>query len=306
MSVGLLILRLVVGLTLAAHGAQKLLGWFGGYGIAGTAQFFEEQLGFRPGRLHAVQAGLAEMLGGLFLAAGFLTPAAAAAVVAVMLVAAVSVHLKAGYFAHTGGRVRWCWPRPLAWPSPAGDISLDRARNLVVRREVGPGRAGHRPDRRAVPLLEQPVASATPMPPERTEGERRTMSRRVVRVVPAHRQLEGGGFVVRRPFPIAGLELVDPFLLLDEMGPASYGPGEAKGAPDHPHRGFETVTYMLEGRFEHEDSAGNRGAIAAGDVQWMTAGSGVVHSECRRTRSAGAEAASTASRSGSTCPRATR
>ena len=105
------------------------------------------------------------------------------------------------------------------------------------------------------------------------------MTRKVERVIKAHRQLEGGGFVVRRPFPIAGLELVDPFLLLDEMGPATYGPGEAKGAPDHPHRGFETVTYMLEGRFEHEDSAGNRGAIAAGDVQWMTAGSGVVHSE---------------------------
>ncbi|PYQ22186.1 MAG: pirin family protein [Acidobacteria bacterium] len=105
------------------------------------------------------------------------------------------------------------------------------------------------------------------------------MSRKVERVVTAHRQLEGGGFVVRRPFPTAALALVDPFLLLDEMGPADYVPGEAKGAPDHPHRGFETVTYMLEGEFEHEDSAGNRGVIAAGDVQWMTAGSGVVHSE---------------------------
>jgi redox-sensitive bicupin YhaK (pirin superfamily) len=105
------------------------------------------------------------------------------------------------------------------------------------------------------------------------------MSRKVERVIRAHRQLEGGGFVVRRPFPTAALALVDPFLLLDEFGPADYGPGEAKGAPDHPHRGFETVTYMLEGRFEHEDSAGHKGAIAAGDVQWMTAGSGVVHSE---------------------------
>ena len=105
------------------------------------------------------------------------------------------------------------------------------------------------------------------------------MTRKVERVITAHRQLEGGGFVVRRPFPTAALALVDPFLLLDEMGPADYAPGEAKGAPDHPHRGFETVTYMLEGQFEHEDSAGNKGAIAAGDVQWMTAGSGVVHSE---------------------------
>jgi len=65
------------------------------------------------------------------------------------------------------------------------------------------------------------------------------MSRKVERVITAHRQLEGGGFVVRRPFPTAGLALVDPFLLLDEMGPADYCPGEAKGAPDHPHRGFE-------------------------------------------------------------------
>ena len=105
------------------------------------------------------------------------------------------------------------------------------------------------------------------------------MTRKVEAVITAHRQLEGGGFVVRRPFPTGGLDIVDPFLLLDEMGPADYGPGEAVGAPDHPHRGFETVTYMLEGEFEHEDSAGNRGTIAAGDVQWMTAGRGVVHSE---------------------------
>jgi hypothetical protein len=105
------------------------------------------------------------------------------------------------------------------------------------------------------------------------------MTRKVEEVITAHRQLEGGGFVVRRPFPTGGLDLVDPFLLLDEMGPADYAPGEAVGAPDHPHRGFETVTYMLEGAFEHEDSAGNRGTIAAGDVQWMTAGRGVVHSE---------------------------
>jgi len=105
------------------------------------------------------------------------------------------------------------------------------------------------------------------------------MSRRVDRVITAHRQREGGGFIVRRPFPTSGLDLVDPFLLLDEMGPADYGPGEAVGAPDHPHRGFETVTYMMEGEFEHEDSAGHRGAIAPGDVQWMTAGSGIVHSE---------------------------
>jgi putative oxidoreductase len=102
MSIGLLILRLGVGLSLAAHGAQKLFGWFGGYGLAGTGQFFE-QLGFRPGRVQAARAGTAELMGGLFLAAGFLTPAAAAAAAAVMLVAAVSVHIEKGFFAHNGG-----------------------------------------------------------------------------------------------------------------------------------------------------------------------------------------------------------
>ncbi len=63
------------------------------------------------------------------------------------------------------------------------------------------------------------------------------------------------------------------------MGPADYAPGEAVGAPDHPHRGFETITYMLEGEFEHEDSAGHRGTLRPGDVQWMTAGGGIIHSE---------------------------
>ena len=103
--------------------------------------------------------------------------------------------------------------------------------------------------------------------------------REAARIVTAHRQREGAGFIVRRPFPTHGLDAADPFLLLDEMGPVDYGPGEAVGAPDHPHRGFETITYMLEGEFEHEDSAGHRGVLKPGDVQWMTAGGGIVHSE---------------------------
>jgi quercetin 2,3-dioxygenase len=104
-------------------------------------------------------------------------------------------------------------------------------------------------------------------------------TRSAFRVVPAIESLEGGGFLVRRPFPTQLLALVDPFLLLDQMGPVNYKPGEAIGAPDHPHRGFETVTYILEGSFEHKDSKGNHGKLKAGDVQWMTAGAGVVHSE---------------------------
>ena len=98
-------------------------------------------------------------------------------------------------------------------------------------------------------------------------------------IVPARRTVEGGGFVVHRPFPVPELSYVDPFLLIDEMGPVDYGPGAAIGAPDHPHRGFETVTYVIEGAMEHEDSHGHRGTIRAGDVQWMTAGAGVIHSE---------------------------
>jgi redox-sensitive bicupin YhaK (pirin superfamily) len=82
--------------------------------------------------------------------------------------------------------------------------------------------------------------------------------RTIARIIDSIRQREGGGFIVRRPFPTQSVSYVDPFLLLDEMGPADYAPGEAVGAPDHPHRGFETVTYMLEGEFQHEDSAGHR------------------------------------------------
>jgi redox-sensitive bicupin YhaK (pirin superfamily) len=104
-------------------------------------------------------------------------------------------------------------------------------------------------------------------------------TREVRRIVTSHRQREGGGFIVRRPMPTEGLRHADPFLLLDEMGPVTYRPGEALGAPDHPHRGFETVTYVLEGELEHEDSAGHKGSLRAGDVQWMTAGRGIVHAE---------------------------
>jgi putative oxidoreductase len=102
MEIGLLILRLTVGLTLAAHGAQKLFGWFGGPGLDGTGQGMA-MLGFHPGRRHALMAGLVETGGGLLLALGLLTPVAAAAVFSVMLVAAVSAHVKQGFFITSGG-----------------------------------------------------------------------------------------------------------------------------------------------------------------------------------------------------------
>ena len=101
----------------------------------------------------------------------------------------------------------------------------------------------------------------------------------VTRLIRAQRAVEGDGFVVRRPFPTASLSYLDPFLLFDHFGPVEFGPGEGTGTPWHPHRGFETVTYLLEGDAEHRDSMGNHGFLAAGDTQWMTAGSGVLHKE---------------------------
>jgi redox-sensitive bicupin YhaK (pirin superfamily) len=111
------------------------------------------------------------------------------------------------------------------------------------------------------------------------EETRAAGTRAVAGVVNSIETLEGGGFLVRRPFPKASFSEFDPFLLLDEMGPMELAPGEAKGAPDHPHRGFETVTYLLSGEMEHKDSRGHAGRLRAGDVQWMTAGAGVIHSE---------------------------
>jgi len=104
--------------------------------------------------------------------------------------------------------------------------------------------------------------------------------RPVEQVANAVSSFEGAGFPVRRPFPGAlDLALTDPFLMLDQMGPVVYAPGKALGAPDHPHRGFETVTYLIDGEMEHRDSYGGGGVIRGGDTQWMTAGAGLVHSE---------------------------
>ncbi len=106
-----------------------------------------------------------------------------------------------------------------------------------------------------------------------------TTTRPVNEVVEATYTLEGAGFGVYRPFPTRTLDHLDPFLLLDELEPKVYEPGERRGAPDHPHRGFETVSYILAGETEHRDSTGHGGIIRAGGVQWMTAGDGIIHSE---------------------------
>lgn len=102
MDAGLLLARMVIGLLMAAHGTQKLFGWFGGYGLAGTAGFFE-QLGFRPGRFFAATAATTEIAAGLLVAAGLFGPVGPALIVSVMIVAAATVHWQHGVFAQNGG-----------------------------------------------------------------------------------------------------------------------------------------------------------------------------------------------------------
>jgi quercetin 2,3-dioxygenase len=122
--------------------------------------------------------------------------------------------------------------------------------------------------------VENPLELAKAVKPETTDRPRRVKS-----ITSAPRGLEGEGFPVRRAF--AGIDMadLDPFVHMDQMGEVDYGPGEPKGTPWHPHRGFETVTYMIDGTFLHQDSIGGGGVIQNGATQWMTAGSGILHIE---------------------------
>ena len=107
-----------------------------------------------------------------------------------------------------------------------------------------------------------------------------TSAERPVRsVTTAPSGFEGEGFPVRRAFAGVSSTDLDPFVHMDQMGEVEYAPGEAKGTPWHPHRGFETVTYIIDGTFRHRDSHGGGGLITNGDTQWMTAGSGILHIE---------------------------
>jgi hypothetical protein len=113
---------------------------------------------------------------------------------------------------------------------------------------------------------------AAPAPPA-------SVDRAVLSLTTAPSGFEGEGFPVRRAFAGVDLRLLDPFVHMDQMGEVEYAPGEPKGTPWHPHRGFETVTYMLDGLLRHQDSHGGGGLITDGDTQWMTAGSGLLHIE---------------------------
>jgi len=106
-----------------------------------------------------------------------------------------------------------------------------------------------------------------------------TATRPVRSITTAPTGFEGEGFPVRRAFAGVDMSLLDPFVHMDEMGEVDYGPGEPKGTAWHPHRGFETVTYMIDGIFQHRDSTGGGGVITNGDTQWMTAGAGILHIE---------------------------
>ena len=106
-----------------------------------------------------------------------------------------------------------------------------------------------------------------------------TRQRPLLTVTTAPSGLEGEGFPVRRAFAGVDQSHLDPFVHMDQMGEVEYAPGEPKGTPWHPHRGFETVTYMIDGTFQHQDSTGGGGLITNGDTQWMTAGAGILHIE---------------------------
>jgi quercetin 2,3-dioxygenase len=122
------------------------------------------------------------------------------------------------------------------------------------------------PDITVLPRVDRPDPAAADERPVRS-------------VTSAPSGFEGEGFPVRRAFAGVDLRDLDPFIHMDQMGEVEYAPGEPKGTPWHPHRGFETVTYMIDGIFEHQDSNGGGGVITNGDTQWMTAGSGLLHIE---------------------------
>jgi quercetin 2,3-dioxygenase len=121
------------------------------------------------------------------------------------------------------------------------------------------------PDITVLPRVPEPGAAAVERP--------------VRSVTTAPTGFEGEGFPVRRAFAGIDLRELDPFLMMDQMGEVEYAPGEPKGTSWHPHRGFETVTYIMDGTFEHQDSHGGGGTITNGDTQWMTAGGGLLHIE---------------------------
>ena len=298
---------------MAAHGAQKLFGWFGGYGIAGTGGFFES-LGFRPGRLLAVAAGLGEMAGGLLVASGLFGPVGPAVMLSVMIVAS-SLHWNNGLFAMENGielpllysagavalaltgygaysldalfGIAGLWTPELIWTTLAvGVIGGVGNVDAAPRAGADAGRvvnwfetSGQVMNMKADPIRRglRPAFMFMTDPARRTNMSVRPI-RKVLQATPTR---EGAGVKLQRAFGFGNTSEFDPFLLFDDFrneNPEDY----LAGFPWHPHRGIETITYVLAGTVEHGDSLGNRGNLGAGDVQWMTAGSGILHQEMPR------------------------
>jgi quercetin 2,3-dioxygenase len=149
---------------------------------------------------------------------------------------------------------------------PASILATEDARLTLIQHQE-PVMPAISADTLALPRIPDPGPTAIDRP--------------VVSVTTAPSGLAGEGFPVRRAFAGADLRSLDPFVHIDQMGEIDYAPGEPKGTPRHPHRGFETVTYMIDGIFQHQDSNGGGGGfITDGDTQWMTAGAGL--SLCQR------------------------
>ena len=123
------------------------------------------------------------------------------------------------------------------------------------------------------------VTVENPLTLPRVTAPADAVARPVLTVTTAPSGFEGEGFPVRRAFAGINYKHLDPFIMMDQMGEVEYAPGEPKGTPWHPHRGFETVTYIIDGTFQHQDSNGGGGLITNGDTQWMTAGGGILHIE---------------------------
>ena len=149
------------------------------------------------------------------------------------------------------------------------------------------GREGRRADRCCVATTPDPedlqcqlsLSTISPLFPSLPDVGADARIRPVRSITTAPPGFEGEGFPVRRAFAGVNLADLDPFIHMDQMGEVDYGPGEPRGTAWHPHRGFETVTYMIDGMFEHKDSTGGGGLITNGDTQWMTAGGGILHIE---------------------------
>jgi redox-sensitive bicupin YhaK (pirin superfamily) len=157
-------------------------------------------------------------------------------------------------------------------------LSILQRRYTLNRSKCDPNIAASHPEEEKMPAVtvENPLVLSRLERPGPDSG----VSRPIVQVISSHQQSEGAGFQIWRAFPgQLPLEAADPFLLLDQLGPTFNDPDQTVGAPWHPHRGIETVSYILDGEIAHHDSNGGGGVIREGDTQWMTAGAGILHDE---------------------------